>query len=98
MVKRRKGWRCLRLYYSPAGPLLWVCIGAAPREVGAVVTVRATRGGAWGYFRSPDGHRRPEWLAPCGDALAAADRLDTHLHHKLYPGTFPEGTSERSSR
>ncbi|GGV33110.1 hypothetical protein GCM10010182_66010 [Actinomadura cremea] len=81
----RKGWRCLRLYSPAAGPRLWVYAGSGAREVGTLVTVRAVRGGGWSYHRTSDGRRS----VPCGDLAAAAELLDRHLKHKLYPGTFP---------
>lgn len=56
--------------------------GAAD-DVGAVVTVRATPGGTWGYFEAGKG--RGGFLAPCGDAKVAADRLDRLLKYRLFP-------------
>ncbi|QFG24526.1 hypothetical protein [Actinomadura sp. WMMB 499] len=84
-----KGWHCLRLYAPAAGPLMWVYAGSGAREVGTLVTVRAAADGGWWFYRSPDGRGRGVRLASCGDAAAAAERLDVHLKSRLYPGTFP---------
>ncbi|MFD0902911.1 hypothetical protein [Actinomadura sediminis] len=61
---------------------------AGAREVGTLVTVRAERGG-WCFYRSPDGRARARRPAPCGDTVAAAERLDDLLEPLLSPGTFP---------
>ncbi|RSN40023.1 hypothetical protein DMH08_39595 [Actinomadura sp. WAC 06369] len=89
VVLLHKGWHCLRLYAGQVGPLMWVYAGAGAREVGTLITVRADHDGGWCYYRSPDGRRRPEWLAACGDVITAAERLDEHMKPRLYPGTFP---------
>ncbi|WP_067903792.1 hypothetical protein [Actinomadura chibensis] len=58
--------------------------GAAD-DVGAMVTVRATPGGTWGYFEAGAG--RGWFLSSCRDAEAAANRLDQLLKHRMYPNT-----------
>lgn len=82
-----KGWRCVELYeideYRFPAPLLWVYASGAAEDIGAVVTVRATPGGSWGYFEA--GKRRGGFLAPCDDAKAAAERLDRLLKYRMFP-------------
>ncbi|GGU97451.1 hypothetical protein GCM10010182_12100 [Actinomadura cremea] len=85
-----RSWRCLWLYTESTGPLLWVYAGRASREVGTLVTVRAVRGGTWSYYGSADGRQRAWWFADCGDTLAAAERLEGHLKHRMFPGTFAD--------
>ncbi len=84
---KARGWRCVGLYekeeFRYPVPLLWVYASGVADDIGAVVTVRATPGGAWGYFET--GLRRGWFLAPCGDAEVAVDRLDRLLKYRLYP-------------
>lgn len=82
-----KGWRCVGLYDKrelrfPV-PLLWVYASGHADDIGAVVTVRALAGGAWGYFEAGDG--RAGFIAPCGDVKAAAEALDVLLKHRMFP-------------
>ncbi|WP_207936503.1 hypothetical protein [Actinomadura sp. KC216] len=81
------GWRCVELYERPEFgfpvPLLWVYASGAADDVGAVVTVRATPGATWGYFEAGKG--RGGFLSPCGDAKAAAERLDRLLKYRMFP-------------
>ncbi|TDD76568.1 hypothetical protein E1293_27055 [Actinomadura darangshiensis] len=83
---KRMGWRCVELYEEEHGfpmPLLWVYASGAAEDVGAVVTVRATAGGGWGYFEVGQG--RGGFLFPCGDAKAAAERVDRLLKYRMFP-------------
>ncbi|MFI0480576.1 hypothetical protein [Actinomadura sp. 9N215] len=81
------GWRCVGLYgkqeFRFPAPLLWVYASGAVDDVGAVVTVRALPGGAWGYFEAGDG--RGGFVAACGDVEAAAEALDLLLKHRMFP-------------
>lgn len=82
-----RGWRCVELYekaeYGFPMPLLWVYASGAAEDVGAVVTVRATAGGTWGYFEAGKG--RGGFLAPCGNAEVAAERVDRLLKYRMFP-------------
>ncbi|MWA05767.1 hypothetical protein F8568_036505 [Actinomadura sp. LD22] len=82
-----KGYRFVKLYRAeelPGRPLLlWVfAFGREHRHVRVAVGVRVTSGGAWGYFE--DGR----FLALCGDAEAAAVRVDAVLRHRMFPSTW----------
>ncbi|MFF0519081.1 hypothetical protein ACFYTC_10305 [Actinomadura nitritigenes] len=86
-----KGYRFVKLYRAeelPARPLLlWVfAFGHGHRHVRVAVGVHATSGGAWGYFEDMGGGRR--FLARCGDAEAAAVRVDAVLRHRMFPSTW----------
>ncbi|MFC4053529.1 hypothetical protein ACFOY4_27900 [Actinomadura syzygii] len=82
-----KGWRCVGLYekreFRFPVPLLWVYASGAADDVGAVVTVRAVPGEAWGYFEAGNG--RAGFVSPCGDVEAAATALDLILKDRLFP-------------
>lgn len=82
-----KGWRCVALYekeeFGFPVPLLWVYACGAADDVGAVVTVRAMPGGAWGYFEVGKG--RAGFLSPCGDVKSAAERVDRLLKYRMFP-------------
>ncbi|WUH99446.1 hypothetical protein OHR68_39145 [Spirillospora sp. NBC_00431] len=81
-------WRCVGLYdkqeFRFPVPLLWVYASGAADDVGAVVTVQALPGQAWGYFEAGDG--RGGFVATCGDVKAAAEALDLLLKHRMFPG------------
>ncbi|MEU8797258.1 hypothetical protein [Spirillospora sp. NPDC048819] len=81
------GWRCVGLYdkweFRFPVPLLWVYASGHADDVGAVVTVRALPGEAWGYFEAGDG--RGGFISPCGDVKAAAEALDLLLKHRMFP-------------
>ncbi|MEU8799374.1 hypothetical protein [Spirillospora sp. NPDC048819] len=85
------GWRLLRYYrrkdFPVSLPLLRVYASGIERDVGLVIAVRATPRGTWGYFAVKTG--RSEFLFACGDAQAAAERIDGLLKHQMYPRTFP---------
>lgn len=42
--------------------------------------------GTWGYHEARRGRRG--YLAPCGDAKAAAEVVDELLKHRMYPSTW----------
>ncbi|WP_067461432.1 hypothetical protein [Actinomadura macra] len=93
-----RGWRLVR-YYRPtefpaALPLLRVYAGRQGRDVGMVISVRAARRKACDYVSLGQGP--PEFLIACGNAKAAADRIDDRLKHQMYPHTFPHGSGQRS--
>ncbi|WP_207936639.1 hypothetical protein [Actinomadura sp. KC216] len=81
------GWRCVALYdrreFRFPVPLLWVYASGHADDIGAVVTVRALPGEAWGYFEAGNG--RTGFISPCGDVKAAAQALDVLLKHRLFP-------------
>ncbi|MFA1546661.1 hypothetical protein [Actinomadura chokoriensis] len=81
------GWRCVGLYdkneFRFPVPLLWVYACGAAADVGAVVTVRALPGEAWGYFEAGAG--RAGFVSPCGDVKAAAGAMDLLLKHRMFP-------------
>lgn len=85
-----RGWRYARLYgvpeYTIPLPLLWVYASGVTDDAGVLVSVMATPGGTWGYHDARWG--RYGFLAPCGDAKAAAERVDRFLKHRLFPGTW----------
>lgn len=87
-----RGWRLLRYYraeeFPVSLPLLRVYASGVDRDVQVVVTVRAMRRG-WGYFVV--GRGRDGFIIGCGDAKAAAERVDGMLKHQMYPQTFPQG-------
>ncbi|MFA1554303.1 hypothetical protein [Actinomadura chokoriensis] len=84
-----KGWRFTKLYrpeeFPTPLPMLWVHAGIA-KEIGVVVSVRATAGGTWGYYEALRG--RQGYLCPCGDAKSAAEHIDLFLKHQMFPGTW----------
>ncbi|MFB4310481.1 hypothetical protein [Actinomadura sp. GTD37] len=84
---RPLGWRCVGLYdrreFRFPVPLLWVYGSGHADDIGAVVTVRALAGEAWGYFEAGDG--REGFISPCGDVKAAAEALDLLLRHRMLP-------------
>lgn len=84
-----RGWRFIKLYrpkeFPTPLPMLWVHAGIA-KEVGIVVSVRATPGGTWGYYEALRG--RQGYLWPCGDAKSAAEQIDLLLKHQMFPGTW----------
>jgi hypothetical protein len=82
---RPKGWRFIKLYRPAPTPLLRV-YACGPEEIGIMVSVLAVPGGAWGYHEAPRGRRG--YLAPCGDAKAAAEVVDGLLKHRMYPSTW----------
>ena len=64
--------------------LLWVfAFGREHRHVRLAVGVHATSGRAWGYSEDVGGERR--FLAHCGDAEAAAVRVDAVLKNRMFP-------------
>lgn len=85
---RPKGYRFIRLYrteeFPVSLPLLWVYAVGPDGLAGILVSARAVAGGMWAYHEARCG--RFGYLAPCGDALAAADQADKLLKHKMYPG------------
>ncbi|MGP4022400.1 hypothetical protein [Actinomadura sp. 3N407] len=92
-----RGWRLLRYYrrkeFPVSLPLLRVYASGIERDVGLVIAVRAAPGGTWGYFAVETG--RSEFLIGCGDADAAAERIDGLLKHQMYPRTFPRPRCHR---
>ncbi|WP_165964555.1 hypothetical protein [Actinomadura sp. KC216] len=82
-----KGWRCVALYekeeFGFPVPLLWVYASGAADDIGAVVAVRATPGGAWAYYEAGKG--RAGFLSLCGDVESAAHRLDRLLKYRMFP-------------
>ncbi|SNT60241.1 hypothetical protein SAMN05443665_105627 [Actinomadura meyerae] len=84
-----QGWRFTKFYrpeeFPTPLPLLWVHAGFA-KEIGIVVSVRATPGGTWGYYETLRG--RQGYLWPCGDAKAAAEQIDAILKHQMFPSTW----------
>ena len=85
VAARPLGWRCVGLYdkreFRFPVPLLWVYASGHADDIGAVVTVRALAGGAWGYFEAGD--QREGFVSPCSDAKAAAEALDLLLRHRM---------------
>ena len=83
-----RGWRLVRLYRSQGFPLpvLWVYASGPDDHVGLGVVALAVPGGAWGYHAAERGRRG--YLAPCGDAIAAADQVDALLKPRMFPGTW----------
>ncbi|CNE51401.1 Uncharacterised protein [Mycobacterium tuberculosis] len=83
-----QGWRLIRLYRSQGFPLpmLWVYASGPDDHVGLGVVALAVPGGAWGYHAAERGRRG--YLAPCGDAIAAADQVDALFKHRMFPGTW----------
>lgn len=67
-------------------PLLWVYAGGLDDGVGLGVVVLAVPGGAWAYHGAERGRRG--YLAPCGDAKAAAGQVEDLLKHRMFPGTW----------
>ncbi|GAA0601904.1 hypothetical protein [Actinomadura livida] len=82
---RPRGWRFVKLYRPAPIPLLRVYANGA-EEIGIMVSVLAIPGGAWGYHEAQRGRRG--YLAPCGDAKAAAEVVDELLTHRMYPSTW----------
>lgn len=85
---RPLGWRLVRLYRSQGFPVpvLWVYASGPRDHVGVGVFALAVPGGAWAYHVADRGRRG--YLAPCGDANAAADQVDALLKHRMFPGTW----------
>jgi hypothetical protein len=83
-----RGWRLVRLYRAQdfPVPLLWVYAGGLDDGVGLGVVVLAVPGGAWAYHDAERGRRG--YLAPCGDAKAAAGQVEDLLKHRMFPGTW----------
>lgn len=83
-----RGWRLVRLYRSQGFPLpvLWVYASGPDDHVGLGVLALTVPGGAWAYHAAERGRRG--YLAPCGDAKAAADQVDALLKHRMFPGTW----------
>ena len=83
-----RGWRPIRLYRTHGFPvpLLWIYAGGPDAHVGLGVIVMAVPGGAWGYHTAERGRRG--YLAPCGDAKAAAEQVEDLLKHRMFPGTW----------
>jgi len=84
----RRGWRLVRLYRAQGFPvpLLWVYADGPDNHVGLGVVVLAVPGSAWGYHDAERG--RHGYLAPCGDAKAAAGQVEDLLKHRMFPGTW----------
>ncbi len=84
-----RGWRFVKFYrpevFPTPLPMLWVHAGLA-KEIGIVVSVRATPGGTWGYYETLRG--RQGYLWPCGDAKSAAEQIDLFLKHRMFPSTW----------
>jgi hypothetical protein len=84
-----QGWRFVKFYrpeeFPTPLPMLWVHAGFS-KDVGIVISVRATPGGTWGYYETLRG--RHGYLWPCGDAKSAAERIDLVLKHQMFPGTW----------
>ncbi|QKW33286.1 hypothetical protein HUT06_03950 [Actinomadura sp. NAK00032] len=84
-----QGWRFVKFYrpeeFPTPLPMLWVHAGFS-KEVGIVVSVRATPGGTWGYYETLRG--RQGYLCPCGDAKSAAEQIDLFLKHQMFPSTW----------
>lgn len=82
-----RGRRC-RFGYGVRGR----CCAASGRQRAVVNVVdRApglvdVPGGAWGYHDAERGRRG--YLAPCGDAKAAAEQVEDLLKHRMFPGTW----------
>lgn len=87
LAVQQRGWRCVKLYGREfPRPLLWIYASGVTEDVGIVVAVRAAPGGTFAYHdvrRGRAGH-----LFPCGDAGAAAARIDLVLKKRLFPSTF----------
>ncbi|MEO3828238.1 hypothetical protein [Actinomadura sp. B10D3] len=88
MALEPRGWRPVRLYRAQGFtlPLLWVYVSGPDDHVGLGVTALAVPGGMWGYHVAERG--RCGYLAPCGDAKAAADQVEALLRHRMFPGTW----------
>ncbi|MFA1547750.1 hypothetical protein [Actinomadura chokoriensis] len=88
MALEPRGGRTVRLYRSQgfAVPLLWIYVGGPDSHVGLGVVVLAVPGVAWGYHDAERGRRG--YLAPCGDAKAAAEQVEDLLKHRMFPGTW----------
>ncbi|MFI0410576.1 hypothetical protein [Actinomadura sp. 3N508] len=85
-----KGYRCVKLYQVEEvptwPPLLWVFAFSPSDHVKVVVRVRATPGGAWGYYEA--GRGRCGYLSGCGDLEHAAGQVDAILRHRMFPATW----------
>ncbi|MGW5410834.1 hypothetical protein [Actinomadura geliboluensis] len=88
MALKPRGWRLVRLYRSQGFtvPLLWVYASGPDGHVGLGIVVLAVPGGEWGYHVADRGRRG--YLAPCGDAKAAAEQVEDLLKHRMFPGTW----------
>ncbi|GAA4235205.1 hypothetical protein GCM10022254_41950 [Actinomadura meridiana] len=85
LAVQARGWRCVKLYGREfPRPLLWVYASGVVEDVGVVVDVRASSGVAFAYHDVRTG----ELLVRCGDARAAAARVDLVLKGRLYPSTW----------
>lgn len=85
-----RGYRCIKLYRTDEFPfplsLLWVFACGPEDHVGVALSVEATPGGTWGYYDAVRG--RHGFLSPCGDTKAAAERVDSILKHRMFPGSW----------
>lgn len=85
-----RGYRCIKLYradeFPVSLPLLWVFAGGPDDHVGVAVGVQPVPGGTWGYYEAARG--RYGYLSPCGDPKAAAERVDSLLKHRMFPGSW----------
>ncbi|MEU8118166.1 hypothetical protein AB0C21_05605 [Spirillospora sp. NPDC049024] len=84
-----QGWRFVKFYrreeFPVPVPLLWIH-ARGTKDVGIVVSVLATPGGAWAYHDAQRG--RHGYLCPCGDVKKAAAQIDLLLKHRLFPSTW----------
>ncbi|TDD79644.1 hypothetical protein E1293_22805 [Actinomadura darangshiensis] len=87
LAVRARGWRCVKLYGREfPTPLLWVYASGVAEDVGVVVSARAVPNGLWAYHDAKRG--RAGYLAPCGDAKAAAEQVDLLLKRRMFPSTW----------
>ncbi|GAA4229415.1 hypothetical protein GCM10022254_21780 [Actinomadura meridiana] len=89
------GYRPIRLYRPEEFPMpvilpalwepsLWVYVSGPHSHVGAVLNARVVQHHMWAYHEAQRG--RFGYLSPCGDVKAAAERIDSVLKRRMYPG------------
>lgn len=61
-------------------------LDVAPQPRGAPRPALPHAGGTWGYHVAERGRRG--YLAPCGNAKAAAEQVEDLLKHRMFPSTW----------